>query len=594
MPIRSSSMGGTPFGNSANRPSSPQVGQTYYNGELGYLEIYTSAGWIPASGGNDFNLNITGPYTTVTFTQSYGAGSYSVTSGSNDITLDIYAFAADGSEAGYTNTKSFTATKRFNKMVVIGGTNGDVLGFSYKTTYATSATTSEIASGPFITSISPSFMANQNDTITITGGNFATNVSVTFTGTGYSSTPAKNIVRSSSSSLIVTRPDNFPISGSPYTVTVLNPGVSSPTGSNSHILSNSVTSGTSPVWNTAATLPTFTRNVSYSTTVSATDPDSGGSITYSVISSSLAAGLSFNTSTATISGTATQATTSSITIRATDAGGNYVDRTFTIPNATPTWTTTAGQLSDATQNVAYSYQLVATDDSGSDPTYSLISGTLPPGLSINSSGLINGSATAGNANASFTIRATDVNGGYVDRSFNIRVKISINFGAFFGGGTADAGNWGAASMGTVFVPAYSGTITRVRALNQNDGNLGAQGLYITTTSSTTNPNVNPLSVSAVSASRPTYAGTVPWSGGNKSGTVIDYQSISYPVTAGQAYVISLYTSSGAGYIQAFSPATLSQSGGSTNYHWATSSTTWTSTNRYDYIPAIGITYDAYA
>lgn len=44
MPIRYSSSGGTPFGDTANRPSSPQVGQTYYNGQLGYLEIYTVSG----------------------------------------------------------------------------------------------------------------------------------------------------------------------------------------------------------------------------------------------------------------------------------------------------------------------------------------------------------------------------------------------------------------------------------------------------------------------------------------------------------------------------------------------------------------------
>ena len=42
MAIRKSSVSGTPSGNTANRPASPQVGQTYFNGELGILEIYTS------------------------------------------------------------------------------------------------------------------------------------------------------------------------------------------------------------------------------------------------------------------------------------------------------------------------------------------------------------------------------------------------------------------------------------------------------------------------------------------------------------------------------------------------------------------------
>ena len=47
--IRTSSLGGTPFGNTANRPSSPSIGQTYNNGETGVAEIYTASGWIANS-----------------------------------------------------------------------------------------------------------------------------------------------------------------------------------------------------------------------------------------------------------------------------------------------------------------------------------------------------------------------------------------------------------------------------------------------------------------------------------------------------------------------------------------------------------------
>jgi len=406
MAIRYSSSGGTPFGDTSGRPNPASVGQTYYNGQLGYLEIYTVSGWIPATGANDFSLNITGLHTTVTFSQTYSSGSYSIVSFLNDAAIDIYAFASDGSLAGYTNTKAFTATQRFNKMVVIGGSAGDVLQFSYKTTYATSLSTTDTTAGPYITSITPSGVPNQNDTVTITGGNFATDVAVTFTGTGYSATNAKSIVRSSSTSLIVTRPDNLPPSGSPYTITVSNPGVTSPTGSNYHIYS-AITTGSVPIWNTSQTLPTFTKNSSYSTTVSASDPD-GASITYSVVSGTLPTGLTFNASTATISGTPTSSTTTTYTIRATDAGGNYVDRTFTIPNVGPTWVT-SGNILSYIQNSAYSYQLSATDDSGIAPTYSIASGTLPTGLSLSSSGLISGISSVATTNT-LTFNATDANG----------------------------------------------------------------------------------------------------------------------------------------------------------------------------------------
>lgn len=43
------SKGGVPGGNTASRPSSPSIGDTFYNGELGILEIYTNSDWQPCS-----------------------------------------------------------------------------------------------------------------------------------------------------------------------------------------------------------------------------------------------------------------------------------------------------------------------------------------------------------------------------------------------------------------------------------------------------------------------------------------------------------------------------------------------------------------
>jgi hypothetical protein len=48
--LRLSGMGGTPYGNTAARPSSPSVGQTYNNGQLGIVEIYTESGWVAVGG----------------------------------------------------------------------------------------------------------------------------------------------------------------------------------------------------------------------------------------------------------------------------------------------------------------------------------------------------------------------------------------------------------------------------------------------------------------------------------------------------------------------------------------------------------------
>lgn len=364
---------------------------------------------LPSGGANDFNLNVTGPTTIATFDKEYASGSYSIVSSAADPSTDIYAYNAAGVQVGYTSTKAFTASGGFNKIVVIGGTVGDVLGFTYKKTFTTSTATAEVTAGPVIYSITPSFMANVNDTITITGANFASDVTVTFTGTGYSATAAKSIVRSNSTTLIVTRPDNFPPSASPYTITVSNPGVPNPVGSNSHILANSVTAGVSPAWVTGTTLPTFTRNVAYSTTLSATDADGGSSVTYSIVSG-LPTGLSLNGTSGVLSGTMTDGVAKTgIVVRATDTGGNFVDRTFNIPNTGPVWVTTSSSAAGAT-GTAYSTTLVATDDSGNAPTYGVSSGTLPVGLSLNpTTGVISGTPTV-TATSVVVFSATDVNG----------------------------------------------------------------------------------------------------------------------------------------------------------------------------------------
>ena len=306
---------------------------------------------------NDFNINVTGPYTSVTLTKTMPAGSYSISSAAVDTTIDIYAYNADGSSAGYTSNKAFTASKTFNKFVILGGTSGDVLSFTYKTTFPSENATSEVTAGPVIESIVTTSLPNQNDTTTVTGRNFATNIQATLTGSDNLARSVKSLVRGSATSLVITRPDDFPTSYSPYTLTLSNPGVSNPVATNSHISSNSITAGNAPSWTTSATLTKYKISTSYSQQVVATDSDGGSSITYSVISGSLPTGISFNTSTSTYSGTSSVSSgTFTHTVRATDSGGNYVDRTFTltpqtVPDAPTIGTATANGTGSASVTV---------------------------------------------------------------------------------------------------------------------------------------------------------------------------------------------------------------------------------------------------
>jgi hypothetical protein len=291
---------------------------------------------------NDFTVNIgTTGYTNVSLSSEFPAGSYIATSTLGDTTLDIYFIAPDGSHAGYANSATasttVTASKAFNKVVVYGSTNNDTLTFQFKYVFSPSDVANNTSAGARIQSISTSSLPNQNNTTVITGQNFATDVEVTFKGTDNVSRSAKAIVRDSATSLTVTRPDSLPPEYSPYTIIVQNPGIAAPTTTSSHILSNAVTSGATPVWVSGSQLPAAYYNQSYSHQLSATDSDGGSSVTYSIISGSFPTGISMSSS-GLISGTSSVTTGSgrALTIRATDSGGNYVDLNTNLPYATAT------------------------------------------------------------------------------------------------------------------------------------------------------------------------------------------------------------------------------------------------------------------
>jgi hypothetical protein len=93
----------------------------------------------------------------------------------------------------------------------------------------------------------------------------------------------------------------------------------------------------------------------------------------------------------------------------------------------PTWSTSAGSLGSIAAGSSASFTVSATSDSA--VTYSITSGALPGGLSLNgSTGAITGTESGATAetNYNFTVTATDAESQTASRAFTITVTLGIN------------------------------------------------------------------------------------------------------------------------------------------------------------------------
>src|SRR2546425_808385 len=166
---------------------------------------------------------------------------------------------------------------------------------------------------------------------------------------------------------------------------------------------------------TSTSLPNGTVGVAYSTTFSAT----GGtpSYTWSLTTGSLPPGLALSTSGA-VSGAPTAAGSSSFTTQASDSGGQKASHAFAVSVAS-LLSITSTSLPSGTVGVAYSTTFSATG--GTPPyTWSLTTGSLPPGLALSTSGTVSGMPTAVGS-YSFTIQAADSVGQKASQAFAVSI-----------------------------------------------------------------------------------------------------------------------------------------------------------------------------
>ena len=168
----------------------------------------------------------------------------------------------------------------------------------------------------------------------------------------------------------------------------------------------SITINPSALAITSASLSGGQKGTSYSGSLQANGGTPG--YTWSVQAGSLPAGLSLNASTGVISGTPTAVGTSNFTVQAVDTGSpaqTQSSATF-ITISAPGLAITSGSFAGGQKGTAYAATLQA---GGGTPSYtwSLKSGSLPAGLSLNpSTGGIFGTPTAVGV-SSFTMQVTD-------------------------------------------------------------------------------------------------------------------------------------------------------------------------------------------
>ena len=157
--------------------------------------------------------------------------------------------------------------------------------------------------------------------------------------------------------------------------------------------------------------------------------ESGGTapFTWSVSSGSLPAGISLSAD-GNLSGTPTATGTSSFTVQVTDANNQTATEATSITVSAGVSTTFAAPPG-AVVNTAYTDTLTATG--GTTPyTWSVNAGSLPPGITLTSAGVLTGTPTAAGS-YTFSVNVVDANNGIATTSITLVVAptLSLSFPA---------------------------------------------------------------------------------------------------------------------------------------------------------------------
>ena len=173
---------------------------------------------------------------------------------------------------------------------------------------------------------------------------------------------------------------------------------------------------------TTTSLPSGEVGTPYSATIMTTGGVSP--LTFSIVSGSLPDGLTLDPSSGIISGTPTTVEVSDFTVQVTSSCGNSVTQPLSITITCPLVTITTTSLPGGIEDIPYSETVMTTAEVVS-VTFSVVSGSLPPGLSLDSStGTISGTPTA-SGTFSFTVQVTSDCGSVATQPLSIFICPAI-------------------------------------------------------------------------------------------------------------------------------------------------------------------------
>lgn len=146
-----------------------------------------------------------------------------------------------------------------------------------------------------------------------------------------------------------------------------------------------------------------------------------GPYTFAVTAGALPPGLSLSTA-GVISGTPTQSGSFTVTITATDSAGCQGSRLYSALVNCPVILVAPATLPDGIVGVPYGPVAITASGGTAPYVFTVVSGTLPAGLTLSPAGSLSGTPTAAGS-STFTVRATDAVGCFGERLYTLIIAV---------------------------------------------------------------------------------------------------------------------------------------------------------------------------